>query len=176
MDHPGYMREALLEARKAYVLGEVPIGAVVVLNGEIIGRGHNLREALSDSSAHAEMLAMREAARTLGDWRLNEAVLYSTIEPCPMCAGAIVQFRVKTLVYGAADPKAGAVDSLVDLVRDPRFNHQVEVFSGVLEEECAEIIRAFFRELRTGKTCKRRMQDNSGFWLLDSEFGPVKQS
>lgn len=148
MDHPGYMSEALEEARKAYALGEVPIGAVVVLSGEIIGRGHNLRETLADSSAHAEILAMREAARSLGDWRLNGATIYSTIEPCPMCAGAIVQFRVKTLVYGAADPKAGAVDSLLDLVRDPRFNHQVEVLSGVLEEECAGIIRAFFRELR----------------------------
>lgn len=151
VDHPGYMREALVEARKAYALGEVPIGAVVVLNGDIIGRGHNLRETLMDSSAHAEILAMREAARCLGDWRLTDATLYTTIEPCPMCAGAVVQFRVKTLVYGAADPKAGAVDSLVDLVRDPRFNHRVEVISGVLEDECAEIIRAFFRELRTGR-------------------------
>lgn len=148
------MREALAEARKAYDLGEVPIGAVVVLDGEIIGRGHNLREILADSTAHAEILAMREAARKLGDWRLNEATLYSTIEPCPMCAGAIVQFRVKTLVYGAKDPKAGAVDSLVDLVRDPRFNHRVEVISGVLEEECAGIIREFFRELRAGKQNK----------------------
>ena len=148
MDHPGYMREALEEARKAYALGEVPIGAVVVLSGEIIGRGHNLRETLADSSAHAEILAMREAARSLGDWRLTGATLYSTIEPCPMCAGAIVQFRVKALVYGAADPKAGAVDSLLDLVRDPRFNHRVEVLSGVLEEECAGIMKTFFRELR----------------------------
>lgn len=151
MDHQGYMREALAEARKAYGLGEVPIGAVVVLNGEIIGRGHNLREVLDDSTAHAEIMAMREAARAMGDWRLEDTTLYSTIEPCPMCAGAIVQFRVKTLVYGAKDPKAGAVDSLLDLVRDPRFNHRVEVVSGVLEEECAGIIRAFFRELRTGK-------------------------
>ena len=151
MNHPGYMREALIEARKAYALGEVPIGAIVVLSGEIIGRGHNLREVLKDSTAHAEIVAMREAAQILGDWRLAGAALYSTIEPCPMCAGAIVQFRVKTLVYGAADPKAGAVDSLVDLVRDPRFNHRVEVISGVLEEDCAEIMKQFFRELRLGK-------------------------
>ncbi len=148
MDHPDYMREALLEAQKAYDLGEVPIGAVVVREGEIIGRGHNLREMLSDSSAHAEILAMREAARHLGDWRLNECVLYSTIEPCPMCAGAIVQFRIKILVYGAADPKAGAVDSIMDVVREPRFNHRVEVISGVLAEECAAIIKNFFQELR----------------------------
>ena len=151
MNHPDYMREALEEARKAYDLGEVPIGAVVVLNNEIIGRGHNLREVLNDSTAHAEIMAMRQAATKLGDWRLAGSTLYSTIEPCPMCAGAIVQFRVQTLVYGAADPKAGAVDSLVDLVRDPRFNHRVEVIAGVLEEECAGIIKAFFRELRAGK-------------------------
>ncbi|MHB1044040.1 MAG: tRNA adenosine(34) deaminase TadA [Eubacteriales bacterium] len=142
------MQEALVEAEKARTLGEVPVGAVVVFDGEIIGRGHNLRETLKDSSAHAEILAMREAARRLGDWRLNGATLYSTIEPCPMCAGAIVQFRVSTLVYGAADPKAGAVDSVVDLVREPRFNHRVEVMAGVLEEECRSIVRRFFHELR----------------------------
>jgi len=159
LDHQTYMRQALEEARKAYALGEVPIGAVVVLNGQITGRGHNLRETLKDSSAHAEILALREAARALGDWRLNEATLYSTIEPCPMCAGAIVQFRLGTLVYGAADPKAGAVDSLLDLVRDPRFNHRVEVINGVLEEECAGIIRAFFRELRSGRLPLKAKED-----------------
>ncbi|MBE3588833.1 MAG: tRNA adenosine(34) deaminase TadA [Thermoanaerobacteraceae bacterium] len=147
-DHRQYMREALAEAQKAYDLGEVPIGAVVVLKGEIIGRGHNLRETLVDSTAHAEILALREAARKLGDWRLVGATLYSTIEPCPMCAGALVQFRVQTLVYGAADPKAGAVDSIMDVVREPRFNHRVQVVSGVLAEECAAIIQRFFRELR----------------------------
>jgi len=151
VDHAGYMREALAEAEKAYALGEVPIGAVVVLDGEVIGRGHNLREFLKDSTAHAEVLALREAASRMGDWRLNGTVVYSTIEPCPMCAGAMVQFRVKTLVYGAADPKAGAVDSVIDVVRQPRFNHQVEVVAGVLEEECRSIIRRFFRELREKK-------------------------
>jgi tRNA(adenine34) deaminase len=141
------MREALAEAQKAYDLGEVPIGAVVVLNGEIIGRGHNLlRETLVDSTAHAEILALREAARKLRDWRLVGATLYSTIEPCPMCAGALVQFRVQTVVYGAADPKAGAVDSIMDVVREPRFNHRVQVVSGVLAEECAAIIQRLFRE------------------------------
>jgi tRNA(adenine34) deaminase len=142
------MLEALAEAQKAYEMGEVPIGAVVVLGDQIIGRGHNLRETLKDSTAHAEILAMREAARYLGDWRLVDTVLYSTIEPCPMCAGALVQFRVRTLVYGARDPKAGAVDSIMDVVREPRFNHQVEVVSGVLADECAAIIQRFFRELR----------------------------
>lgn len=148
MDHAWYMREALMEAEKAYALGEVPVGAVVVLEGRVIGRGHNLRETLKDSTAHAEILAMREAAGFVGDWRLNGTTLYSTVEPCAMCAGALVQFRVSTLVYGAADPKAGAVDSVVDLVREPRFNHQVEVIAGVLEEECRSVIRRFFRELR----------------------------
>lgn len=152
MDHAGFMREALAEAEKAYALGEVPVGAVVVLDGEIIGRGHNLREILKDSSAHAELLALRAAASRLGDWRLNGAVLYSTLEPCPMCAGALVQFRVKTLVYGAADPKAGAVDSVLDVVRQPRFNHQVEVVAGVLEKECRTIMQRFFRALRQKKT------------------------
>ncbi|HAG08727.1 MAG TPA: tRNA-specific adenosine deaminase [Desulfotomaculum sp.] len=142
------MREALVEARKAYALNEVPVGSVVVLNNLIIGRGHNLREVLSDASAHAEILALREAARHKGDWRLNEAAIYVTIEPCAMCAGALVQFRVQTLVYGARDLKAGAVDSGLNIVREPRFNHQVEVVSGVLEVECREIIQDFFRNLR----------------------------
>ncbi len=151
VDHERYMREALAEAEKAYALGEVPVGALVVLRGEIIGRGHNLRETLADSTAHAEILALREAARHVGDWRLNGATVYSTIEPCPMCAGAMVQFRVQTLVYGAPDPKAGAVDSIMDVLREPRFNHQVDVVSGVLEEQCREIIQRFFRGLRAGK-------------------------
>ncbi|MEW6274683.1 MAG: tRNA adenosine(34) deaminase TadA [Bacillota bacterium] len=147
-EHVAYMREALAEAEKACALGEVPVGAVVVLDGEIIGRGHNLREMLSDSSAHAEIIALRKAAHKLGDWRLTGCTIYVTIEPCPMCAGALVQFRVGRLVYGARDPKAGAVDSIVDLVRDPRFNHQVEVISGVLEEECRAVIQRFFKDLR----------------------------
>lgn len=150
-EHVAWMREALAEAEKACALGEVPIGAVVVRDGEVIGRGRNLRETLLDSSAHAEILALREAARKIGDWRLTGCTLYVTIEPCPMCAGALVQFRVSRLVYGARDPKAGAVDSLVDLVRDPRFNHRVEVISGVLEEECRAVIQRFFRGLREKK-------------------------
>ena len=148
MDHAAYMREALAEAKKAYALGEVPIGAVVVIGDQIIGRGHNLREKLNDSTAHAEILAMREAARNIKDWRLSDATVYSTIEPCAMCAGALVQFRVKLLVYGAEDVKAGAVDSVLDIVREPRFNHHVAVLSGVLAEECSEIMRRFFKELR----------------------------
>ena len=145
------MREALAEAEKAYALGEIPIGAVVTLGEQIIGRGHNLRETLVDSTAHAEIIAMRQAARNIGDWRLNGAELYVTLEPCPMCAGAMIQFRVQTLVYGAQDPKAGAVDSIMDIVREPRFNHQVAVISGVLENECREILKRFFKELRHNK-------------------------
>ncbi len=148
MNHCFYMREALVEARKAYALNEVPVGAIVVLNDLIIGRGHNLRETLCDASAHAEILALREAARYVGGWRLNGATIYVTIEPCAMCAGALVQFRVQTLVYGARDLKAGAVDSGLNIVREPRFNHQVEVISGIMEAECREIIQDFFRNLR----------------------------
>ena len=147
-DHTGYMQAALLEAEKAYAKGEVPVGAVVVLDDVIIGRGHNLRESLQDSSAHAELLAMREAARYLGSWRLNGTTLYSTLEPCPMCAGALVQFRVKLLVYGAADPKSGAVDSVMDIVREPEFNHRLEVISGIKEEECRRLLQGFFKQLR----------------------------
>jgi tRNA(adenine34) deaminase len=146
--HAGYMREALREAEKARRLGEVPVGAVVVVAEAIVARGHNRRETLKDATAHAELLAMREAARALGDWRLNEATVYVTMEPCPMCAGAMVQFRLKRVVYGAADPKAGAAGSVIDLLREARFNHQVEVIPGVLEAECREIVRRFFRELR----------------------------
>ncbi|MEW6572331.1 MAG: tRNA adenosine(34) deaminase TadA [Bacillota bacterium] len=143
-----FMREALGEAEKAYALGEVPVGAVVVMDGEIVSRAHNLRESLKDATAHAEIIALREAARKLGDWRLENAVVYATMEPCPMCAGAMVQFRVKKVVYGAADPKAGAAGSVVDLLREKRFNHQVEVGAGVLEEECREIVQRFFKKLR----------------------------
>ncbi|SHF11032.1 tRNA-adenosine deaminase [Desulforamulus putei DSM 12395] len=142
------MREALSEARQAAARGEVPIGAVVVVEGEIVGRGHDLRESLCDASAHAEILAMREAAKRLGDWRLNNATLYVTVEPCAMCAGAIVQFRVRRLVYGAPNAKSGSVDSILDIVHQARFNHRVEVISGILEDECREILQKFFRELR----------------------------
>ncbi|MEW6064857.1 adenosine deaminase [Desulforamulus profundi] len=148
MSHASYMREALSEARKAAEKGEVPIGAVVVVDGKIIGRGHDLRESICDASAHAEILAMREAAKHLGDWRLNNATLYVTVEPCAMCAGAIVQFRIKRLVYGAPNAKSGSVDTILDIVHQTRFNHRVEVISGILEDECREILQKFFRELR----------------------------
>ncbi|KKM09441.1 hypothetical protein SY88_18700 [Clostridiales bacterium PH28_bin88] len=148
VDHRYYMALALKEAQKAFDLGEVPVGALMVKDGEIVSRAHNLRETNHDPTAHAEVLAIRQAARALQTWRLTGTTLYVTVEPCPMCAGAIVQARVDTLVYGAIDPKAGAVDSLMNLVQFPRFNHQVHVIPGVMEEECREIIRRFFAELR----------------------------
>ena len=142
------MAEALAEARLAAAEGEVPIGAVVVVDGRIVGRGRNARERLNDPTAHAEILALHEASKELGRWRLSGATMYATLEPCPMCAGALVNARIDRLVYGVADPKAGAVDTLFDLVRDPRLNHRVRVESGILAEECGEILRQFFRERR----------------------------
>jgi tRNA(adenine34) deaminase len=139
------MRVALAEARAALDHGDVPIGACVVsAGGEIVGRGHNERELRGDPTAHAEVLALREAALVLGSWRLSDCSLVVTLEPCTMCAGASVLARVARVVYGAVDPKAGAVGSLWDVVRDPRLNHRPEVVAGVLEEECGELLRSFF--------------------------------
>ena len=142
------MREALLEAEKAGQRGEVPVGAVAVYRGAIIGRGHNLRETSRDPSAHAELTAMRAAAAYLGSWRLVGVDIYVTLEPCPMCAGALVNSRVPRLVYGADDPKAGAVRTLYQLLDDSRLNHRVEVVSGVLADECAAALRTFFGKIR----------------------------
>lgn len=143
-----FMQQALLEAQKAYDMGEVPIGAVIVKDGEVIARGHNLRETGKDPTLHAEMVAIREAAQRLGGWRLTGCELYVTIEPCPMCAGAIIQARIQRVVFGALDPKAGCAGSLYNLLQDPRFNHRVEVVGGVMEEECRRIMQEFFREKR----------------------------
>jgi len=146
-----YMKMALAEARKAYQRDEVPIGAVVVCNDQVVGRGFNLREQTQDPTSHAEMIALREAAANEASWRLEDCQLYVTLEPCPMCAGAILQSRIKRLVYGASDPKAGAVRSLYQLLDDDRFNHQVEVEAGLLEAESAQLLKDFFRELRLRK-------------------------
>lgn len=146
--HEYWMREAIAEARKAEALGEVPIGAVVVRHGEIIGRGYNLRETTMDSTAHAEMVAIREASTALNSWRLLDCRLYVTLEPCPMCAGAMVQSRVPLTVYGTTDPKAGCAGTLMNLLEEPRFNHRTEVIQGILQEECAELLTSFFRRLR----------------------------
>lgn len=142
------MRQALVEARAAAGRGEVPVGAVVVREGTIVGRGHNLRESTNDPLAHAELKAIAEAARATGHWRLIGCTLYVTLEPCAMCAGALVNSRVERLVYGARDPKAGFVGSLGDLVRDPRLNHRLEVSEGVLAEECGKLLAGFFAGLR----------------------------
>ncbi len=146
------MEAALGEADQAAALGEVPIGAVVVRGGEIVGRGHNRRESDQDPLAHAELLAIAEAARRLASWRLVGCTLYATLEPCAMCAGALVNSRVERLVFGAADPKAGYCGTLGDLVRDPRLNHRLEVTGGVLAEECGRRLSVFFQALRSGDT------------------------
>jgi tRNA(adenine34) deaminase len=144
------MVAALEEARAAVALGDVPVGAVVVApDGEIIGRGHNVREATGDPTGHAEMVAIRAAAAVTGEWRLTGSSLVVTLEPCTMCAGAIVLARVERLVYGAIDPKAGAVGSLWDVVRDPRLNHRVEVVPGVLADECGAMLQRFFADRRS---------------------------
>jgi len=142
------MREALAEAAAAGALGDVPIGAVVVQHGRIISRGQNRRERDRDPTAHAEILALREAARHLGGWRLVCCTLYVTLEPCPMCAGAALQARVERLVYGTRDPKTGAAGSVTDLLRSGRFPHTVEVTEGVCEAECREVLQRFFAALR----------------------------
>jgi tRNA(adenine34) deaminase len=146
-----WMGVAIREARKAERLGEVPIGAVIVRNGAVLGKGFNLREVKQDPTAHAEMIAIRQAARKTGSWRLLGATLYVTLEPCPMCMGAILLARLDRLVYGCNDPKAGAAGSLYDLSADSRLNHQVELESGVRGEECSELLSSFFAELRRRK-------------------------
>jgi tRNA(Arg) A34 adenosine deaminase TadA len=143
------MRLALDEARKAAALGEVPIGAVVVLDGAVVSSASNRRELDHDPTAHAELLAIREASRKLERWRLSDCAVYVTLEPCPMCAGLMHQARIARCVYGAADPKAGALGTLYDLHDDVRLNHRFDVTAGVLADESAELLRAFFRALRT---------------------------
>ncbi len=148
MDDEGWMGRALELARQAAAEGEVPVGALVVRQGDVLGVGYNRREQDLDPLAHAEILALRQAAKAVGDWRLNDCTLYVTLEPCPMCAGALVNSRVARLVYGAADPKAGFCGTLGNVVQDPRLNHRLEVTSGVCEEACSRILRNFFAALR----------------------------
>ncbi len=146
--HEHFIKLALDEAEQAIRDGEVPIGAVIVHQGRVIASAHNQREQLHDPTAHAEMIAITQAAEALQSWRLDGCTLYVTLEPCPMCAGAIVQARIPTVVYGASDPKAGAVDSLYQLLNDPRLNHRCDVFPGVLAEPCGQILSRFFQEQR----------------------------
>lgn len=142
------MQQALREAERALSEDEVPVGAVIVHKGRVIAAAHNQREQLKDPTAHAEMIAITQAAATLGDWRLEDCILCSTLEPCPMCAGAILQSRIPVVVYGAADPKAGAVRSLLNLLDDVRFNHQCEVIPGILEDSCSQLLKSFFQQQR----------------------------
>ncbi|MEE8074194.1 MAG: tRNA adenosine(34) deaminase TadA [Candidatus Binatia bacterium] len=143
-----YMELALKEAGNALAKAEVPVGAVVVCGREVIGRGHNRREELQEPTGHAEILALRDASSTLNSWRLEKSTLYVSLEPCVMCVGAILQARVSRLIFGCPDPKGGAVESLYNLCDDPRLNHRVSVTGGVLQEECAEILKGFFSSLR----------------------------
>lgn len=146
-----WMRVAIAEAKKAEALEEVPIGAIVVLNDEIIGRGFNLRETSQDATTHAEMIAIQQACEAVGSWRLEEAKLFVTLEPCPMCSGAMILSRVKEVYFGAYDPKGGTAGTLMNLLEDERFNHQAFVEGGILEAECGEMLSAFFRQLRERK-------------------------
>lgn len=142
------MKEALIEARKAFELGEVPIGAVIVKDGQVIARGHNLTETAKDPTAHAEMIAIRQAAEVLGGWRLPGCSMYVTVEPCSMCAGAMVWSRIENLYIGAMDPKAGACGSVFNIAEEDRLNHRIHVERGILEDECSSIMKEFFRQLR----------------------------
>lgn len=157
--HEYYMKLAIQEAKKAWTMDEVPIGAIVVYKDKVIGRGHNLREHDQSPVAHAEMLAIQEAARYLNSWRLEDTTLYATLEPCVMCSGAIVMSRIPHVVYGATDPKGGCSGSLMNLLEDGRFNHRSHVVSGILETECGDMLRAFFKEKRQQK--KQLKQNNT---------------
>ena len=150
LDHK-YMKDALRQAKKAYALEEVPIGCVIVHEGKIISRGYNRRNTDKNTLAHAELLAIKRAAKKLGDWRLEGCTMYITLEPCQMCAGAIVQARVSRVVVGSMNPKAGCAGSILNLLQMPQFNHQVELTTGVLGEECSKMLSDFFRELRDNK-------------------------
>ena len=143
-----YMKEALKQAKKAYALGEVPIGCVIVHEGKIIGRGYNRRNTDKNTLAHAEITAINKASKVIGDWRLEECTLYVTLEPCQMCAGAIVQARIPEVVMGCMNPKAGCAGSILNILEMPQFNHQVKVTRGTLEEECSQMLKTFFEELR----------------------------
>ncbi len=160
-----YMKEALKQAKKAYALGEVPIGCVIVHKGVIIGRGYNRRNTDKNTLSHAEITAINKASKKIGDWRLEECTLYVTLEPCQMCAGAIVQARIPEVVMGCMNPKAGCAGSILNILDMPRFNHQVAVTRGVLEQECSEMLKTFFAELRERnkleKEKKKRLEEET---------------
>lgn len=157
-----FMKEAIKEAKKAELIAEVPIGAIVVLNGEIIGRGHNLRETSQNATAHAEMMAIQQACARLDNFRLEDTQLFVTLEPCPMCSGAILLSRIDEVYFGAYDPKGGTAGSLLNLLEDQRFNHWCYLESRVLEEECSQLLKIFFKALRQRKKAdKQKEKENS---------------
>lgn len=153
-----YMKEALKQAKKAYALGEVPIGCIIVCEGKIIGRGYNRRNTDKNTLAHAEITAINKASKVIGDWRLEECTLYVTLEPCQMCAGAIVQARIPEVVMGCMNPKAGCGGSIINILEMPEFNHQVSVTRGVLEQECSEMLKTFFTELRVRNKAEKELK------------------
>lgn len=155
-----YMKEALRQAKKAYALGEVPIGCVIVHEGKIIGRGYNRRNTDKNTLAHAEITAINKASKKIGDWRLEECTLYVTLEPCQMCAGAIVQARIPEVVMGCMNPKAGCAGSVLNILDMPQFNHQVAVIRGVLEQECSDMLKTFFVELRERNKLEKQARKN----------------
>ncbi|MDQ0340607.1 tRNA(adenine34) deaminase [Caldalkalibacillus uzonensis] len=161
-DHEKWMEQAIQLAKRAESLGEVPIGAVIVKDGTVIGTGYNRREIDKSPLAHAEIIAIQEACEQLGGWRLTGCDLYVTLEPCPMCAGAIVQARIKRVVYGTEDPKAGYAGTLYNTLQDERLNHQVEVIAGVRKEECQHVLKDFFRRLRTARKVAKRLLTDAG--------------
>ena len=160
-NHEYYMKMALKEAKKAYKLGEVPIGCVIVYQDKIIGRGYNRRNTDKNTLAHAEITAIKKASKIIGDWRLEDCTLYVTLEPCQMCAGAIVQARIPTVVMGSMNPKAGCAGSILNILEVPEFNHQVHTIRGILEEECSQMLTTFFKELRIKKKNGKDPQSSS---------------
>ena len=168
-----YMKEALKQAKKAYALGEVPIGCVIVHEGKIIGRGYNRRNTDKNTLAHAEITAINKASKVIGDWRLEECTLYVTLEPCQMCAGAIVQARIPEVVMGCMNPKAGCAGSILNILEMPQFNHQVKVTRGILETECSQMLKTFFEELRIRNKQEKAARKASGSLV---SFLPVSGS
>ncbi len=162
-DHSFFMRKAIHQAQRAAALGEVPIGCVIVHDGKVIGRGFNRRLTSHSTLAHAEIIAIRQACRKLGDWRLEGCTMYVTLEPCQMCSGALVQARIDRVIVGAPNPKAGCAGSILNLLQVPQFNHQVEITNGVLAEECSALLTDFFRDMRTReRNNKNAAAPNSG--------------
>ncbi len=153
-----FMKQAITQAKKASRIGEVPIGCVLVYEGKVIGRGYNRRTTDKSTLAHAEIAAIKKATKVMGDWRLEDCTLYVTLEPCPMCAGAIVQSRMKRCVIGTMSPKSGCAGSILNLLDEPQFNHQVEIESGVLADECSDILKIFFKELRIKVKAERELE------------------